>query len=165
MVTENELFALLDLHQGLLCRVRTNDAPVRCGAVATYLHHRDITGPKGTRHIATPVCIEHARKFSDAARVKLPFLRGVPLMTYGSRSEPIDLYQTPNLSSESGVMTGAQVVAAMTGATKSITERIADELQLFVKQQEVLGRQIEVGIERCRTMLRMLNEANERKYR
>lgn len=149
MTTENESFDLLDLHQGLLCRVRTNNAPVRCGAVATYWHCRDVVGPMGMRHITTPLCIEHARKFADAACLKLPFLREVPVMTCGS--------------SESGVMTGAQVVAAMTGG-KNSTSRIAQELQLFILQQEAIGRQIDVGIERCRTMLCMLNEANERKY-
>lgn len=138
MATENDRLELLDLHQGLLCRMRTNDAPVRCGAIARYIHHFDVSGPKSSRHHTSPLCQQHAETVARAIKLELP----IPAV----------------------VMTGAQVVAAMTGENNSTSSRIAQELQLFILQQEAIGRQIDVGIELCRTMLRMLNEANERKY-
>lgn len=148
----NDRLELLDLHQGLLCRMRTNNAPVRCGAVARYIHHFDVSGPKSSRHHASPLCQQHAETVAQAMSLELPlpavYVQAVPTF----------------LDAASGVMTGAQAVAAMTGSHKSTSERIAEELVMYIKQQEALTRQIEVGIERCRTMLRILRESNERKY-
>lgn len=148
MSTTNERLELLDLHQGLLCRMRSNNAPLRCGAVAQYVHHFDVNGPKSSRHHESPLCQKHAETVAQALQLELP----LPTV-YVSWPAP-----------QSGVMTGAQAVAAMTGSHKSTSESIAAELLMFIKQQEALARQIEVGIERCRTMLRILKESNERKY-
>jgi len=144
MSTSNDRLTLLDLHQGLLCRMRTNDAPVRCGAVARYIHHFDVTGPKSNRHHASPLCQQHAETVAKAMSLELPI--------------PATYVSWPSAEPQSGVMTGAQAVAAMTGSHTSTSERIAEELVMYIKQQQALTHQIEIGIERCRTMLRILKE-------
>jgi hypothetical protein len=105
----------------------------------------------------TALCLRHAESVAIALKLHLP----LETQVFKNRLMAVSW---PELVAESSVMTGAQAVALMTGTVKTTSERIAQELVIFIAQQEALARQIEVGIERCRTMLRMLRESNERKY-
>lgn len=156
MATSNDRLELIDPHQGLLCRMRTNDEPIRCGAKGAYIHHFDLSGPKSTRHYATALCMRHAETVATALKIHLP------LETHMFKNKLMAV-SWPELVAESSVMTGAQAVAAMTGTNKPMSERIALELVMFIRQQESLANQIQIGIERCRTMLRILKESNERR--